>query len=116
MGAAGLALGVAGAGLPVSLLARPNVLLRRVTRHSWGPDPARVVVLAVVRSGESNVARIIGVDDGRAVEVERAEGVTIGPRARSVRLADGGEWPIVGVGCSCNVPGPLKGLDVARMP
>lgn len=111
-----MALRLANAGLPVSLLTRPNLLLRRVTRHSWGPDPSRVVVLAVLRGGEQTVARVIGVDDGRAVEVERAEDVTVGPRARSVRLADGGEWPIVGVGCSCNVPGPLRGLDVLRMP
>lgn len=96
---------------------RPNVMLRKVTRHSWGPDPSRVVVVAVLRMGDQQYARVIGSEDGRAVELERADAVSI-KRSRPVTigLADGGEWQLVGVGCSCNVPSALKGLNPIEVP
>lgn len=98
--------------------ARPTVVLRRVTRHSWGPDPARVVVVAVIQAGGSRTAKVFGVEANRAVELERAEGVEI-PRRRgllSIALADGTEWELRGVGCSCNVPAPLRGLNPLGVP
>lgn len=98
--------------------ARPTIVLRQVTRHSWGPEPARVVVVAVIQTGHTRTARVFGVDGGRAVELERAEGVEIarqrGPR--TIRLPDGAEWKLAGVGCSCNVPGPLRGLNPLGVP
>lgn len=98
--------------------ARPTVVLRRVTRHSWGPEPERVVVVAVIQAGGSRTARVFGVDDGRAVELERAEGVEI-PRRRgplAITLVDGTEWVLRGVGCSCNVPSQLRGLNPLGVP
>lgn len=103
--------------------ARPTVVLRRVTRHSWGPSPERVVVVAVIQANGSRTARVFGVEDGRAVEIERAENVEIarqrGPLV--IRLADGdgtdgGTWTLRGVGCSCNVPAQLKGLNPLAVP
>lgn len=97
---------------------RPTVVLRRVTRHSWGPAPERVVVVAVVQAAGSRTARVFGVEDGRAVELQRSEGVTIATRRGPVTIvhADGSEWTLRGVGCSCNVPGPLKGLNPLAVP
>lgn len=97
---------------------RATVVLRRVTRHSWGPDPDRVVVVAVIQANGSRTARVFGVEGARAVEVERAENVEI-PQRRgllSVALPDGTEWKLQGVGCSCNVPRPLKGLNPLGVP
>lgn len=98
--------------------ARPTVVLRKVTRHSWGPGPARVVVVAVVQEGGRRWARVIGVEGGRAVELERAEEVEILQRSRptTLRLADGAEWEVRPVGCSCNVPGPLRGVNPLSVP
>lgn len=97
---------------------RPNVVLRRVTRHTWGPDPERVVVVAVLRNGSDMRARVLGAEGGRAVEVESAEVASI-PRGRGplrVQLADGTEWRLVGVGCRCNVPPALKGVNPIDVP
>lgn len=96
---------------------RPMVVLRRVTRHTWGADPERVVVVAVIRDGEDVTARVLGADGSRAVEVERKSGARI-VRGRGVVIAfdDGTEWALVGVGCSCRVPASLKGLNPFNVP
>jgi hypothetical protein len=96
---------------------RPTVVLRKVTRHAWGPDPARVVVVAVVQEGGRRWARVIGAEGGRAVELERAEEVEIlHRRPTTLRLADGTEWEVRSPGCSCNVPGPLRGVNPLSVP
>lgn len=97
---------------------RPAILLRRVTRHSWGPDPSRVVVVAVVREGEETTARVFGAEGGRPVELERIAGAEI-PKVRGgvrIHFADGTEWSLQGVGCSCNVPRALKGFNPLAVP
>lgn len=98
--------------------ARPTVVLRRVTRHSWGPVPERVVVVAVVQAAGSRTARVFGVEAGKAVELERSEGVSIAQRRgpATVVHADGSEWVLAGVGCSCNVPSQLRGLNPLAVP
>ncbi len=97
---------------------RPQIVFKRVTRHSWGPDPKRVVVAAVIRDGAEHTARIIGVTNNRAVEVERSEGVTLPGGRGPTRIvhADGSEWVLEGVGCSCHVPGPLRGINPLLVP
>lgn len=98
--------------------ARPTVVLRRVTRHSWGPVPERVVVVAVIQEGGVRTARVFGVEDNRATELERSEGVTIAQRRGPLTVvhADGSEWTLRGVGCSCNVPRQLRGLNPLGVP
>ncbi len=96
---------------------RPGVEVRRLTRHTWGPDPSRVVMVAVVHEGERRYARVIGAEGGVATELERAEAVRVTKmRPVTVRLADGAEWALTGVGCSCNVPSCLKGLNPLNVP
>lgn len=98
--------------------ARPTVVLRRVTRHSWGPAPERVVVVAVVQAAGSRTARVFGVEAGTAVELERSEDASIATRRGPVTIvhADGSEWVLRGVGCSCNVPSQLRGLNPLAVP
>ncbi len=97
---------------------RPTVLLRRVSRHTWGPDPDRVVVVALTQAGGTSHARVFGAEGGRAVELESIAGSSIARQRGPVTIVhpDGSSWPLVGVGCACNVPGPLKGLNPLGVP
>lgn len=101
-------------------MSRSNVLLRKVCRHRWGADPNRVVVVAVMvehtPEGPKQWARIIGAEGGRAAELERFDVETIERRPMALVLPDGTRRELANVGCSCNVPGPLRGLDVKRVP
>jgi hypothetical protein len=99
---------------------RPTITLRQVTRHSWGPDRTRVVVVAVVQEGDRRTARAFGVQDGRAVEVDRMEGAVL-RREGKLRVlvtenSEGSRWELRSVGCSCNVPRQLKGLNPLGVP
>lgn len=99
------------------MVGKPRVLLRRTSRHAWGSDPRRVVVVAVMADGDRTYARTIGAEGGRAVELDSAEGVTLerGKPTR-VRLADGSAWELQSIGCSCNVPPPLRGINPHLVP
>lgn len=94
---------------------RPNVIFRRAVRRTWGENPTEVVILAVLREGERQFAKVVGVRDNRAKVLEVGEGAEIlRRRPTTVRLADGTEWVPGRVGCSCNVPAQLEGLDPTR--
>lgn len=96
---------------------RPNVMFRRAVRRTWGPNPDQVVILAVLREGDRQFARVIGVEDGRAVELDLGEGAEIlHQRPTTIRLADGTEWVPGRVGCTCHVPAQLRGIDPTRVP
>lgn len=94
-------------------MTRTTLRFRRVTRHSWGPEPSRVVLVAFIEDGETNRAEVWGAADGKPVLLESAEGVSL-RRARGpvvIDHADGSAWTLAGVGCSCNVPAPLRGFN-----
>jgi hypothetical protein len=95
-------------------LPRTAVRLNALSRHHWGPDPQRTVRLAVLDTPEGLVARVIGAEADRAVVLEEAPAVEI--NRRTVTLADGRRWDVVAVaGCTCKIPGPLKGLDPRKV-
>ncbi len=87
----------------------PRVLVNKITRWNWGPDRRRVVRLVVVTRDGVATAIVYGAHDGQVVELERSENVEV-PRSRAprIKLADGTVWEAKSVGCSCNVPGPLR--------
>ena len=101
----------------MSDLLNPKLLVRRITYHRWGPDPKRVVMVAVYKEGDTLVARVLGAENSTVVELERAEGVTIRRRSPvALQLADGTTWSLPTPGCSCQVPGPLRGLNPLKVP
>lgn len=97
---------------------RPTVTLRQVSRHTWGDDPDRVVVVAIVQEGERRFARCIGVVNGVACELGRMESPSVRRNGRQPVLTgeDGSVWELRSIGCSCSVPRQLKGLNVLGVP
>lgn len=91
----------------------PRVAFKRTTRMGWDPAQRGRVVMVAVLDRDGRHGLVIGAEGGQAVVLERAEatGVTRKGQAVVVQLADGREWATYPVGCSCNVPAPLKGLD-----
>lgn len=88
---------------------KPQLLVNRVTRHHWGPDRRRVVRLVAIRQHDVVTARVYGVEGDRVVMLEESTDVEV-PRSRAprIKLNDGRVWEARSVGCSCNVPGPLR--------
>ncbi len=96
---------------------RPTVTLRQVSRHTWGPDPARIVVVAVVQEGDRRYARAFGLEGGAVVEVDRMDSPSLRYEGRTrVLESDGVVWQLRSVGCSCNVPRQLKGINPLGVP
>lgn len=96
---------------------RPTIALRQVTRRRWA-DSDEVVVVALIVEGGAGTARAFGVRNGVAVEVDRLEGAELlrTARPRVLRGANGVEWRLGSVGCSCNVPRQLRGLNPLGVP
>lgn len=88
---------------------KPQLLVNKITRHHWGPDRRRVVRMVAIRHNGTVTARVYGADGDQVVVLEEASDVEV-PKSRAPRLklADGTVWEARSVGCSCNVPGPLR--------
>lgn len=95
---------------------KPSLMLRRVTRHSWGAEPRRVVVVTIVESEGQRVASVWDAEGASAVELERVAGSEVLRQRGPVTIVhpDGSRWVLGGVGCSCNVPPALKGFNPLR--